>query len=133
MRAELIWRKRFSRLRCEMPAKSADSFSEDRETAGTRMFLRFLFSARLNLPLLLRGFYGIGVGSKIFHAEEPNHAGGENYSRHKQKRHMHVCVTADVTKQPERLHVAQGVDDENVCGKCSRAHGRQRDVRQRGV
>ncbi len=33
---------------------------------------------------------------------------------------MHVRVTADVTKQPERLHVAQRVDDENVYGKRGR-------------
>ena len=46
---------------------------------------------------------------------------------------MHVRVAAYVTKQPECLHVAQGVDDENVHGKCSRAHGRQRDVGQRRV
>jgi len=35
---------------------------------------------------------------------------------------MHVRVAADVTKQPERLHVAERVDDENVYGKCRRAH-----------
>jgi len=36
---------------------------------------------------------------------------------------MHVRVAADVTKQPERLHVAKCVDNENVYGKCRRAHG----------
>ncbi len=46
---------------------------------------------------------------------------------------MHVRVPAYVTKQPEGLHVAQRVDDENVYGKRSRPHGRQRDVCQRGV
>ena len=46
---------------------------------------------------------------------------------------MHVRVTADVTKQPERLHVAQRVDDENVYGKRGRAYGRQRDVSQSRV
>jgi len=42
-------------------------------------------------------------------------------------------VAADVTKQPECLHVAQRVDHEDVCSKCRRAHGRQRDVGQRRV
>ncbi len=46
---------------------------------------------------------------------------------------MHVRMTADVTKQPECLHVAQSVDDENVHGKCSRAHGWQRDIGQRRI
>ena len=90
------------------------------------MFLRFLFwSKRLNtFPLRLRGFYRSRVCGKVFRTDDPSQAGGKDYSRHKQKRYMHVRMPAYVTKQPEGLHVAQCVDDENVYGKCRRAHGR---------
>ena len=49
-------------------------------------------------------------------------------SGHKQKRHVHIRVTADVSQEPERLHVTERMDDENVCSKRRRAHGRQRNV-----
>jgi len=78
-------------------------------------------------------FYCSRVCGKIFHTNEPGQARGQNYSGHKQKRYVHVRVTADVAKQPEGLHVAQRVYDENVYGKGGRAHGRQRDVGQRRV
>jgi len=93
----------------------------------------FLLACDANVLLLRGRLDGSRVCRKIFHTDEPSQAGDKNYSGHKQKRYMHVRVTADVTKQPESLHVAQRVDDENVHGKCGRAHGRQRDVSQRGV
>ena len=41
---------------------------------------------------------------------------------------MHVRVSANVTEQPERLHIAERMDHENICSKRCRADGRQRNI-----
>ena len=78
-------------------------------------------------------FYGGGIGWEIFHAQKPCDPRRENNCGHKQKRHMHVRVSSDVTEQPKRLHIPERVDHENVRSKRRRADGRQRNVRESRV
>ena len=78
-------------------------------------------------------FYGGGIGWKIFYPEKPCDTRSEDNYGHKQKRHMHIRVSADVPEQPKRLHIPERMDDENVCSKRGRADGRQRNIRESRV
>jgi hypothetical protein len=80
-----------------------------------------------------RGFYRCGISREIFHAHQPNQTGEKNDSGHKQKRYVHVGVTADISKKPKCLHVAERVDDEDVGSKCRRTYSGQRNVGENSV
>ena len=78
-------------------------------------------------------FYGGCIGGKVFRAQKPRDTRSEDNCGHKQKRHMHVRVSANVAEQPERLYIAECMDDKDACGKRCRTHRRQRNIRQSGV
>ena len=62
------------------------------------------------------------IARKIFHTHQPNQTGEENNSRHEQKCHVEIRVTADISKQPGCLHIAERMDDEDVGSKCRRTY-----------
>src|SRR5207248_477988 len=93
----------------------------------------FVLAKLCHCPVSVLSFYGSCISRQVFHADQPGHAGKENYSGHKQECHVHICVTTNVSQEPECLHIAERVDNENVYRECRRAYGWQRNVGQSRV
>ena len=87
---------------------------------GTRERRAFLHS---KWELCGSAFYGGCISRQdISHRCSHTTPEAEDNSGHKQKRHVHIRVTANVSEQPERLHITECMDDEDACGERCRAH-----------